>query len=117
MAMTEIQDDVGEDLAEAEDITDPDVPPLAVFEEQVSAQDLAEVDADQLELNYHGEKRTVTGVVKIMRREGDEESADLLEHLAQLGQGVKKLADAVQQKRITGLHARPVLKKDGLKKP
>ncbi len=95
-----------------EEVTDPDAsPPAEEFEETVSDQDLSTVDANQLELHYRGSRRTVTGVVKIMRQEGNNESADFLENLAELGQGVKKLAEVVHQKRITGLHARPELKK------
>lgn len=65
------------------------------------------LDSDErLTLEYQGQTRTTTGVVRIMRESGNTESADLLEALHQTQETARKLLDDLKDlhKRKTGTY-------------
>lgn len=98
---------IEEFMADVGDTTEPDID-LTEFETALVAGQ-ADVDPAKIEITYQGKKRTVTGVVKLMRLSGNEEGADLLEDLIEVGKEAQKLVQAVHRK-ATGQHQRPMLK-------
>ena len=68
------------------------------------------VDSDgRLHMQYQGQYRTTTGIVKIMRESGKTESADLLEELRQTQESARQLLDKLQalHKHKTGAYHIP----------
>lgn len=68
--------------------------------------------AERITLEYHGQTRTTTGVVRSMRESGNTESADLLEALQQTQETARKLLDDLKDlhKRKTGTYPKLVKK-------
>ena len=60
-------------------------------------------------ISYYGQQRTTTGIVKIMRANGNTESADLLEELRQTQESARQLLDQLRDlhHHKTGTYPRP----------
>lgn len=78
-----------DDLTDEEEKTDPDLElDLPVDEDLVSKEEKT--------MNYRGQVRTTTGIVRIMRESGNGESADLLEELRQTQESARQLLDQLK---------------------
>jgi hypothetical protein len=88
-----------------EDQDDPDAEPTPSVVDSLDSE-------EKIALHYQGQLRTTTGIVKIMRENGDTESAELLEELRQTQESARQLLDQLKDlhQHRTGAYSRPTLK-------
>jgi len=69
----------------------------AVEDQKLEVKEPADLSSDNKPtFQYHGLPRTTTGIVKIMRENGNAESADLMEELRQAQESAKQLLDRLK---------------------
>jgi hypothetical protein len=100
---------IDEFIAEVVDDTVPEIS-LAELEANLGLSETQDVDPEKMEIDYNGQRRTVTSVVRIMKAEGSADSAEILEGLIKAGKTAKELV-AVARKKATGSFTRPILRK------
>ena len=91
-----------------EEAPEDDLSPEELEQLLASVDPVDDVDPSKVTIPYEGKHRSVTGVIRLLRANGDDPQADVLEDMATLGKESKKFFRAA--KRATATHRSPYSK-------